>query len=182
MVVAPENGIDLILTIAPTGARITLPNRLIEVTAGVDIVAFDDGAMWDYDVLLTLSEPGGPSSAPPVAADDAANVAEDGSFLIEVLANDADANSDGLSILALGAASNGTVSLECGEIRYTPEGDFAGADAFTYEVSDGYGEVATATVAVNATVAVDATPVNDAPLLTSPTVIDVARKTLWRSG
>ena len=96
-------------------------------------------------------------NAPPVAVDDAAIVDEDASVLVDVLGNDSDADGDALTVFAVGAPSNGTAAIEGGAVRYTPNADFNDADAFTYDVSDGRGGVARATVNI------DVTPVNDAP-------------------
>jgi len=95
----------------------------------------------------------------PIARTDRVNVAEDGSLLIDVLGNDSDADGDFLAVLAVGAASRGSVSIESGRIRYVPVADFAGSDRFDYTIVDSAGNSASATVLVT----ID--PVNDAPLL-----------------
>jgi len=62
--------------------------------------------------------------------------------------------------------ANGTVTLVNGEVEYTPDANYFGADEFEYTISDGG-------VTASATVAVDVTPVNDAPELTlSETVFE----------
>ncbi|WP_235848039.1 Ig-like domain-containing protein [Mycolicibacterium holsaticum] len=99
-----------------------------------------------------------PVNDAPVAVDDAVTVDEDGVAVVDVLANDFDADGDELSVTATGAAGNGTVTLIDGVLTYTPNADFQGADSFTYTVSDGNGGTATATVYVTVN------PVNDAPV------------------
>ena len=94
----------------------------------------------------------------PDAQGDSASVAEDNSILIDVLANDSDLEGDSLSIASVGSAANGTVAIESGQVRYTPNADFNGNDSFTYTISDGNGGTDTATVNVLVT------PVNDAPV------------------
>jgi hypothetical protein len=88
-------------------------------------------------------------------------VAEDGSVLIaaaDLLGNDSDADGDALTIASVTSPSNGTLTDNGdGTWTYAPAANYFGADAFTYEISDGNGGTATATV--NVTV----TPVNDAP-------------------
>jgi VCBS repeat-containing protein len=96
-------------------------------------------------------------NTPPVAVNDTAAVDEDSSVLVDALGNDTDADGDTLSLTTLGTASNGTVSIENGQIRYTPNANFNGTDSFTYTMSDGQ-ESRTATVSVMVN------PVNDAPL------------------
>jgi len=81
---------------------------------------------------------------PPVATADSFEVPEDSVLTVAapgVLANDSDPNDDALSAAVLTGVSNGSLSLDAdGGFTYTPAADFAGEDAFTYEVDDGQGE------------------------------------------
>ncbi|WP_371346033.1 cadherin-like domain-containing protein [Ancylobacter sp. IITR112] len=79
--------------------------------------------------------------------------------LASLLANDADPESDTLSIVSVQEASHGTVALVDGKVVFTPAAGFTGDASFTYTVSDGKGGTDTATV----TVAVRAQP-NRAPV------------------
>ena len=99
----------------------------------------------------------------PVAVSDQALLAEDESVLINVLANDQDAESDPLLVVSVSTADNGEVSIEDGQIRYQPNPDFNGDDNFAYEVSDGQLQAA-------GLVTVTVTPVNDAPRTEDDTV------------
>ncbi|MGC8960166.1 MAG: Ig-like domain-containing protein, partial [Chloroflexia bacterium] len=94
---------------------------------------------------------------PPEAGDDAATTPEDTPALIDVLANDDDANGDPLSIAAVGLPAHGTAVVSGTMVLYTPIPDFYGSDTFSYTVSDGF-------LTDMATVAVTVTPVNDAPV------------------
>ncbi|MEM6635187.1 MAG: Ig-like domain-containing protein [Pseudomonadota bacterium] len=59
----------------------------------------------------------------------------------------------------LSGPSNGTVALSSdGSFTYTPDANFFGTDTFTYQVTDGGGQITTATVTVNVIA------VNDAPV------------------
>jgi hypothetical protein len=100
----------------------------------------------------------------PVAAADAATVAEDsGATAIAVLANDNSGPDAGetLSVTSVTQGSNGTVSFTASGVSYTPAANFNGSDSFSYTIGDGNGGSATANV--NVTV----TSVNDAPSFTA---------------
>ncbi|MBK0400132.1 tandem-95 repeat protein [Limibaculum sp. M0105] len=84
---------------------------------------------------------------------DTAVTDEDVAVLIDVLANDA----AGTSLISIGQAAHGSVSIAGAEVLYTPDPDFNGTDMFTYVGTDGSG--ASNTVFVEVTV----NPVNDAP-------------------
>ncbi|MCV0403030.1 MAG: tandem-95 repeat protein [Chloroflexi bacterium] len=56
---------------------------------------------------------------------------------IDVLANDSDVDGDALVIASLTQPSQGSVAVVAGMVRYLPPGDFIGATAFSYTVSDG---------------------------------------------
>ncbi len=113
-----------------------------------------------------------PSNDAPVTVDDADIVAEDGSVVIDVLANDSDIDNliDPTTVQITGTALAGdplvvagegvwTINPVTGEITFTPEADFDGAVSdITYTVLDVGGIVSNP-----ATVSVSITPVNDAP-------------------
>ncbi len=101
----------------------------------------------------------------PVAVDDTARVAEDAPLVLTVLANDGDADLDGLTITeiegqsigvdgSVALASGATVTLNAdGTLSYVQNGAFdvlnsgqTGAESFTYTVTDGRGGVASAKV------------------------------------
>ncbi len=119
----------------------------------------------------------------PVTALDSDTVVEDGSVVIDVLANDSDIDGtlDPATVQITGTASAGdplvvagegtwTVNSINGEITFTPEPDFAGAVTdITYTVDDNLGATSNP-----ATVSVTITPVNDAPAVNndSDTVVE----------
>jgi len=93
------------------------------------------------------------ANAPLNAVNDAASTAAGGSVLIDVLANDTDAEGGPLSIAGAGAAAgrapaNGTVAVEGEALRYTPDPGFAGIDIFAYEITDRAGGSDTGLVSV----------------------------------
>src|SRR5690606_30371792 len=75
----------------------------------------------------------------PQAVDDLAAADEDTPVVIDVVANDVDAenNLDPSSVTVTDAPANGTaVSNGDGTVTYTPGENFSGTDSFTYEVCD----------------------------------------------
>jgi hypothetical protein len=105
-----------------------------------------------------------PENVAPVAVADTATVDEDASVLIDVLANDSDADGDSLTIESATTPANGTVDITDSQVLYTPSADFAGTDSFTYTVADGNGGEATASVSVTVTAAA-APSENNAPVV-----------------
>ncbi len=134
----------------------------------------DDGSAGSEPVTVILSV--NAVNDAPVAKDDKATTAEDTSLILtaaSLLANDTDADSDALTILSVGAAAHGTVTLnKDGSVSYAPNADYNGPDSFSYTVSDGHG--GTSTAQVNLTV----TPVNDPPAAQDDSYHVVQGKTL----
>jgi large repetitive protein len=94
----------------------------------------------------------------PDAVDDAATTGEDAFALVDVLSNDSGLGDGGITLAINTQATNGIASVGPGNsITYTPNPDFNGIDSFVYQISDGNGGLATATVLVTVT------PVNDPP-------------------
>ncbi|MEM9797124.1 MAG: Ig-like domain-containing protein [Pseudomonadota bacterium] len=150
-----------------------------ELPAGVDasqdgadvILAYGSGAtirLIDADVRDWVPNNG------PVANADTASLQEDGTVLIDVLANDTDLDGDDLAITAVGGAASGTVSIEGGQLRYTPDVEFSGAEEITYEISDGLGGTATGTVSITVE-AVNDNPVaqDDIATVTEDVVLEI---------
>jgi hypothetical protein len=84
----------------------------------------------------------------PVANDDTASVATNSSVVINVLANDTDADGDTLRITGVSSPNKGSVSYTDTEITFTSESKRGGA-SFTYSITDGNGGSASATVSVS---------------------------------
>ena len=89
-------------------------------------------------------------NTPPIAVNDSATIPVGGTVLIPVLANDSDADGNVLTISAFSSPQRGTATKLSGQIRYVA-GNVAGADSFTYTISDGSGGTATARVDVTIT-------------------------------
>ena len=85
-------------------------------------------------------------NAIPDAVDDNATTHAGVAKVIDVLANDRFSNSD-KAVTAVTQGNNGSVAIENGKVRYTPNAGFNGTDSFTYTVTSG-GVTETATVNV----------------------------------
>jgi VCBS repeat-containing protein len=92
-----------------------------------------------------------PVADAPVANNDAVSTEQGVPLTVpasSLLANDTDADGDALSVVAVGGATGGTVSLVDGNVTFTPNADFTGSGTFHYVVSDGTGNHALGQVAV----------------------------------
>jgi hypothetical protein len=117
------------------------------------------GALQDEDVVFINFAP---VNDLPDAVADAFTLAEDApGTVIPVLGNDTFAPDMGetLSVTAVSAPLHGSAVVSGGgsEVTYTPAANYAGADSFSYTVSDGNGGSDTAAVALTVTA------VNDPP-------------------
>ena len=84
-----------------------------------------------------------PGNASPVAVNDAANTNRNTAATIAVLANDADADGDTLSVTTVTAPAHGTAVVNAnGTVLYTPALNYEGADSFVYAISDNQGGTA----------------------------------------
>ena len=130
---------------------------------GPDSFSFraSDGSLFSAPATVSIAVT--PVNDPPLATDDTASVAEDGSVAIDVRANDSDVDGDTLLPATVSDPPHGTATIavlgmDAGKIVYVPDADYHGGDTFSYTISDGHGGTDTADVAV--TVA----SVNDAPV------------------
>ncbi|MET0258060.1 MAG: Ig-like domain-containing protein, partial [Methylobacterium sp.] len=154
----------------PPGLGVDPATGLIAGTIASDASGRVPGGV--YTIALTGTDSGGASvttrftitvaNLAPVAGDDAATLAEDGSLTGSVLGNDRDPDGDALRVEPVAGPSHGRLDLRPdGTFTYTPDADFHGIDAFTYALIDSDGGRTTATVRLT----VD--PVNDVPTATA---------------
>ncbi len=94
-----------------------------------------------------------PVNDSPTALADAAATTGETPIIIDVLANDSDADGDALVVTSVTDPASGTAAITAGgaAVRYTPGSGFSGDATFTYTVSDGNGGTATASVTVAVT-------------------------------
>ncbi len=102
-----------------------------------------------------------PVNDAPVTEADEITTDEDAPVSFDPLANDSDADGDELTIVEVGEARSGAVTIDPGgrTLTYTPNPDANGGDRFTYTVTDGE-------LTATATVTVTVEPVNDEPVAT----------------
>ncbi|WIF31842.1 Ig-like domain-containing protein [Lentibacter algarum] len=85
----------------------------------------------------------------PVVVDDSALTDEDTAVVVDVLGNDSDPEGDPLTVTDTSEPANGSVQINGdGTVTYTPNTGFIGTDSFEYTVTDGQGNLSTATVTV----------------------------------
>ncbi|PJI49131.1 MAG: hypothetical protein CTR55_07100 [Pseudomonas sp.] len=93
----------------------------------------------------------------PVANDDHFTIAEDTSLVLNastlntLVGNDTDADGDSLSVYMVGNATHGTLEFKGGELVFTPDANYNGPASFTYWITDGQGNTASATVNITVT-------------------------------
>jgi len=118
------------------------------------LYAASDGAAYSADTTVTITV--GAVNDPPVAVADTFRVAVDAMLAVYaengVLANDTDADGDGLTATLISGPANGSLTLDTdGYLLYVPNDGFHGADTFSYVAGDGQltSPVVTVTIHVN---------------------------------
>ncbi|AFY64935.1 tandem-95 repeat protein [Geitlerinema sp. PCC 7407] len=172
------NTASLAIASNPGNGTVSISNGVVFYTPNANFPGTQGGFGLD-SFTYTVADNSGATSAPtlvivtvgqvndaPIATNDTASLQEDGSVVINVLANDSDVDSQpapGLnpnSVVVVSGPANGQVT-GTGSLTYTPNSNFSGVDSFTYTVRDTDG--ATSNVA---TVFVTVGGVNDAPVAT----------------
>lgn len=162
---------DGTVTLNPDGTLTFTPDPDFSGTVDFPYTAVDEDGR---TVTSTVSIVVNPVNDAPAAADDNATTPEDTPVVIDVLANDDDAEGNPLTITAINGLPiaigspvtlpEGVVSLnDDGTLTFTPAEGFNGDLSFSYTVTDG-------TTPVTAQVDVTVTPVNDPPVAVADTV------------
>ena len=155
---------DGTITYDPSGAQTIQALAAGETIEDSFTYTISDGNGGTDTATVTLTVSG--VNDAPVAVSESYSAFEDTPLSVTadvgVLANDSDIDGDALVAVLVNDVSHGSLMLNAdGSFTYTPEGDFSGADEFTYNANDGTSDGNTISVAVN----VDA--VNDAPVMTA---------------
>jgi len=154
----------------------TSPSNGVAAVQGDDILYTPDSGFSGTDEFVyTITDPdGAEDSAPvvvsvsnvnadPVAVDDVVTTEQDDPLSIGVLVNDSDQDGDDLTLTIVSQPVNGVAMLSSQGTRivYSPDTGFVGTDSFVYEIDDGNGGSATATVdvTVTAVVSINSPPV-----------------------
>ncbi|MBX3689110.1 Ig-like domain-containing protein [Dokdonella sp.] len=96
----------------------------------------------------------------PVAQPDSFSVVSDSSGnMLNVLANDSDADGDTLMIVSVSGAAHGNAVIVGGQISYTPTAGYTGSDQISYTVSDGRGGTASGSISVTVTPRANSAPI-----------------------
>ena len=123
-------------------------------------------------VILTIEEDTTPTNVAPIAEDDTFTLMENSDLSISsIFFNDSDADNnldstylDINNVSIISATQNGTVTVENGELIYTPNADFFGTDTLVYEICDLGMPIFCDEATVIFTIEEDTTPTNVAPI------------------
>ncbi|WP_198325268.1 tandem-95 repeat protein [Permianibacter aggregans] len=147
----PSNGS---VTLNADGTFTYTPNANYNGSDSFTVIVSDGNG---GSVVSAVSVNVGAVNDAPVAVNDTAITDEDTSVIVNVLANDTDADGDTLTVTTASALNGSVVINANGTLTYTPNANYNGSDTISYTISDGNGGTSTATV--NVTV----NAVNDAP-------------------
>jgi hypothetical protein len=136
-------------------------NYELKNSYSISVRSTDSGGLY-YDKVFTISVIN-VDEVPPVAVNDSASTNEDTPVIINVIANDTDAdgtiNVTTVNVTAQPGHGTAGVNPTTGEVTYTPASNYNGSDSFTYTVKDNANATSN-----GATVAITVNAVNDAPV------------------
>ena len=135
-------------------------NNTADGNEGTDhLVGIEKLVFSDYTLYLD-----GRNNA-PLAVDDSFSIAKNtplNTTAADLLANDHEFDGDQMSVISVGNATHGTVTLDAnGNIVFTPELNFTGTATFQYVVSDGKGGSDTGLVTIDVSGAANSAPLID---------------------
>ncbi|MGH9008692.1 MAG: Ig-like domain-containing protein, partial [Acidimicrobiia bacterium] len=156
---AVEGGAEKrIVDIAPSatgkGYYITASNGAVYAYGDAKFYGGAEGQKLAHGIIAMVPINNG---EPPLASNDAVAMDEDGTAVVDVLANDRDPDGGALSILSVAPALHGSATVVDGRITYRPTFNYSGTDTFSYTVIDSNGLTAVGLVSVTIR------PVDDLP-------------------
>lgn len=93
-----------------------------------------DGQAYSSGATIDLALTSVPDA--PVATPDSLTMVQDTSTVINVLGNDTDVDSTGLTVTGISLPAHGTAIVSGTGIQYTPTPGYVGTDSFTYQAED----------------------------------------------
>ncbi|MFT5162347.1 MAG: putative delta-60 repeat protein, partial [Alteromonadaceae bacterium] len=150
-------GVNGTATIEPDFRINLVPDSNFNGIASINYTIQDStGLTGSSTVSITVD----PINDAPVAINDSVNATEDILTNINVLDNDSDIDGDTLTVDNTPlTVNNGVVTIGPDKtLNYTPNTNFFGSDTITYQISDGQGGIASATVNLNV-IAVNDNPI-----------------------
>ncbi|MDJ0576761.1 MAG: Ig-like domain-containing protein [Xenococcaceae cyanobacterium MO_234.B1] len=119
----------------------------------------DGGNIGSIDAAeIDGTENSGTENNSPIANDDTASTSVDTAVtipIIDLLANDSDADGDDLTIETVSNEVNGTATIEASNVIFTPDAGFGGNASFEYIISDGNGRIDRAIVNIDVVGTID---------------------------
>ncbi len=144
-------------------------------------VTVQDGGPNDADGIANgaIVDPGGVAVALdgnrlPVATADTASTFGDVAVVVNVLANDSDADGDVLTVSQAVAGFGVVTVLADQQLSYLPNADFIGTDVLVYSVTDGKGGTASAELTISVVANTAPVAVNDTASTDDKTAISIA--------
>ena len=147
---AVEGGAEKrIVDIAPSatgkGYYITASNGAVYAYGDAKFYGGAEGQKLTHGIIAMVPINNG---EPPVVSNDAVTIDEDGTAVVDVLANDTDPDGGVLSILSVAPPLHGAATVVDGKLNYKPTFNYSGSDTFSYTVIDSNGLTAIGLVSV----------------------------------
>ncbi len=140
--------------LAVRGSTVNFSNLKPLVRYYLLVAGIRDGGEFALAAEISIAPPG-QNNQPPVAVNDSYSGTVNQSLLVNaalgLLANDSDPDGDTLAvnIVPIAQPQSGSLTLQAdGSFSYIPNQNFSGNDSFTYQISDGLGGTAEASVAI----------------------------------
>jgi Big-like domain-containing protein len=142
---AEKRIVDIAPSASGKGYYITASNGAVYAYGDAKFYGGAEGQKLAHGIIAMVPINNGEA---PLASNDALAIDEDGTAVIDVLANDRDPEGGFMSVLSVAPPLHGTASITDGQITYRPTGNYNGTDTFSYTVIDSDGQTAVGLVSV----------------------------------